>query len=174
LSKAASISVKFWPEGPIVHSNFSIPGRPLPRVTRVEPQVLIAGIADQTIDLIGENFEQSQPALHRANLTSGLVLPVTPLSDNRLRVHSFPPMPFPKNVWYKSGIDFEPSTDMLGVPRDLIVISQPIVRAISPKTLYISDDFSVTIYVQVQEDLLSFVNFTCFIQTNTSAVIAKI
>ena len=55
----ASVSVQLWPEGMVIKSNFTIPGRPLPQILDAVPKVLIAGVLDQTIDLVGVNFEQS-------------------------------------------------------------------------------------------------------------------
>ena len=55
---------------------------------------------------------------------------------------------------------------MLGHPRDLLVISQPILRAISPKVLYESSHLNSTIYLKVQEPLVSFVNYTCFLYSD--------
>lgn len=166
LSKAASVSVQLWPEGPVIKSNFSIPGRPLPQILDAIPKVLIAGVLNQTIDLLGVNFEQSQPAVHTANLSSGLPLGVTPLSDNRLRVHTLPPMPFPKQHFYKTAITFEESTGMLGHPRDLLVISQPIPRAVSPTVLYETAHLNMSVHLKVQEPLVPFVNYTCFLYTD--------
>jgi hypothetical protein len=123
LSKAASVSVQLWPEGPVVKSNFSIPGKPLPQILDAVPKVLIAGVLGQTVDLLGVHFEQSQPAVHTAYLSTGLPLGVSPLADNLLRVHTLPPMPFPKQNFYKTAITFADSVGMLGHPRDLLVIS---------------------------------------------------
>lgn len=51
-----------------------------------------------------------------------MALAVTPISNEILRVHSLPPMAFPKEVWYKTSIYFDEKNGVKGVPVDIIVI----------------------------------------------------